>query len=100
MAGLDANGAAGDAVRINGLDVSAILIERRALALQGSRFGRELYACRTAIERSFGNAASYGGGMGPLPAWVRGLPRVRTWVWSKLLIDGIRIVRNHGLRLL
>lgn len=78
---------------------------RRSLDLQRGPFGKHpfgaaLYRCRTAIERSFGNAASYGGGMGPLPAWVRHLPRVRTWVWGKLLIDGIRFVKKHKLRLL
>ena len=36
--------------------------------------------------------------LGPLPAWVRGLARVRTWVWAKLLINGVRIVRKHDLR--
>jgi hypothetical protein len=25
-----------------------------------------------------------------LPAWVRGLERVRTWVWAKLLINAVR----------
>lgn len=61
--------------------------------LRGS-FGRALYAARTAIERSFGNAGSFGGGLGPLPAWVRGLNRVRTWVWAKLLINAVRILRR------
>lgn len=62
-----------------------------------SDFGPTLYAMRTAIERGFGNATSFGGGMGPLPAWVRRGHRVRTWVWAKLLINAARILRNHGL---
>ena len=70
----------------------------RSIALQRSAFGRALYRARTAIERSFGHAGSFGGGLAPLPAWVRGQPRVRTWVWAKLLINGVRIVRNHRLR--
>jgi hypothetical protein len=70
----------------------------RSLALLRGDFGKALYRARTAIERSFGNAASFGGGLGPLPAWVRGLPRVRTWVWAKLLINGIRIMRKQKLR--
>jgi DDE family transposase len=63
----------------------------RSIALQRGGFGRALYRARTAIERSFGNATSFGGGLGPLPAWVRGLERVRTWVWAKLLINAVRI---------
>jgi hypothetical protein len=66
---------------------------RRSIALMRSPFGKELYQARTAIERSFGNAASFGGGLGPLPAWVRGLDRVRTWVWAKLIINAARSTR-------
>jgi hypothetical protein len=66
---------------------------QRGLALLRESFGKALYRARTAIERSFGNATSFGGGLGPLPAWVRGLARVRTWVWAKLLINAVRIQR-------
>ena len=65
----------------------------RSIAIMQSDFGKALYKARTAIERSFGNAVSFGGGLGPLPAWVRGLERVRTWVWAKLLINAVRILR-------
>ena len=65
----------------------------RSRELLGGSFGKALYRTRTAIERSFGNAGSFGGGLGPLPAWVRGLDRVRTWVWAKLLINAVRILR-------
>jgi len=70
----------------------------RSRELLRTAFGRAVYRTRTAIERSFGHAGSFGGGLGPLPAWVRGLARVRTWVWAKLLINGVRIVRKHDLR--
>ncbi len=63
----------------------------RSIQIMRSAFGAVLYRARTAIERSFGNASSFGGGLGPLPAWVRGLERVRTWVWAKLLINAVRI---------
>ncbi len=66
----------------------------RSIEIVRSDFGRALYRARSAIERSFGNAASFAGGLGPLPAWVRGLPRVRTWVWAKLLINAVRIQRK------
>jgi hypothetical protein len=64
----------------------------RSIDILKSDFGKALYKARTAIERSFGHAGSFGGGLGPLPAWVRGLPRVRTWVWAKLLINAVRIL--------
>jgi hypothetical protein len=35
--------------------------------------------------------------LAPLPAWVRGLPRVRTWVWAKLLINAARILKHKDL---
>ncbi len=55
----------------------------RGLEILQGDFGKALFKARTAIERSFGNATAFGGGLGPLPAWVRGLGRVRTWVWAK-----------------
>jgi hypothetical protein len=58
-------------------------------------FGKDLYRQRADIERAFGNAGSFAGGLGPLPAWVRRLHRVRTWVWAKLLINGVRILKKQ-----
>jgi len=69
----------------------------RSIALMGTRFGERLYQLRNRIERSYGNATSFGGGLGPLPAWVRGLDRVRTWVWAKLLINGARVIKHKDL---
>jgi hypothetical protein len=60
-------------------------------------FGKALYRLRGSIERSIGNATSFAAGLGPLPAWVRRRHRVRTWVWAKLLINGVRIVKKQGL---
>jgi hypothetical protein len=62
-----------------------------------SDFGKTLYGARGGIERRYGHAASFGGGLGPLPAWVRGRERVRSWVCAKLLINAVRLLRNHGL---
>jgi hypothetical protein len=66
-----------------------------APALPAGEFGRDLYRQHTAIERCFGQATSFGGGLSPLPAWVLGLPRVRTWVWAKLIINAVRIRRSR-----
>jgi Transposase DDE domain len=63
----------------------------RSIALLAAPLGKALYKARAAVERSFGHAGSFGGGLQPLPAWVRGLARVRTWVWAKMLINAIRI---------
>jgi Transposase DDE domain len=69
----------------------------RSIELLHHDFGKQLYKVRTQIERSFGNATSCGGGLAPLPAWVRGLARVRTWVWSKMLINAVRILNHKDL---
>jgi hypothetical protein len=61
-----------------------------SIDLMRHEYGQSVYKARTRIERSFGNATSFGGGLGPLPAWVRGLERMRTWVWAKLLINAVR----------
>jgi len=45
---------------------------------------------RDAIERYFGNLTSFGGGLSPLPAWVRTLPRVRRRVQARITIHALR----------
>lgn len=60
-------------------------------------FGKALCRRRGEIERDFGQATCFGGGLAPLPAWVRGIERVRTWVWAKLIINATRILRNKRL---
>jgi hypothetical protein len=62
-----------------------------ALRLFADGLGWGLYRWRTSIERKFGNAGSFGGGLGPLPGWVRRLGRVTRWVWCKLAINAARI---------
>jgi hypothetical protein len=61
------------------------------------QFGRQLYALRASIERRFGRLTNFGGGLSPLPNWVRTLPRVRLWVGAKLLIDAARAGANARL---
>jgi len=69
----------------------------RCFDLVRDDFGRDLLRLRGSIERKFGNATSFGGGLGPLPAWVRGSERVRTWVWAKLIINSARILKKKDL---
>ena len=66
--------------------------------LLGHEYGQKLYQARREIERDFGNATAFGGGLAPLPAWVRGLRRVHTWVWAKLLINAVRILNHNDLQ--
>ena len=54
-------------------------------------FGPSLHRQPDEIDRSFGNLTSFGGGLAPLPAWVRRIWRVRAWVHAKLLINAARI---------
>jgi hypothetical protein len=63
----------------------------RGLALMRTARGRRVYRRRTDIERRYAHLTGFAGGLQPLPAWVRGQSRVRTWVWAKLLLNGARI---------
>jgi Transposase DDE domain len=54
------------------------------------RFGRQLLQNRTAIERHFGNATNWGGGLTHLPPWARTHRRVRRWVQAKLALTALR----------
>jgi hypothetical protein len=71
----------------------------RGLALLASDEGRNLMRQRLAVERAFGNCTSFGGGLAPLPPWVRRLHRVRLWVQAKLLINALRITQNKPVAL-
>jgi hypothetical protein len=67
------------------------------LPARGRGFVRAVMAVRRTIEGRFGNATSFGGGLGPLPARVRRRHRVVRWVWAKRIIHGIRTVKKHRL---
>lgn len=53
-------------------------------------FGEQLLQQRSTIERCFGNATNWGGGLTHLPAWVRTHRRVRLWVQAKLALTALR----------
>lgn len=87
--------------RLRALD---LLETRPALPIaakaEGCRdFGPSLYACRADIERHFGHLGNFGGGLSPLPNWVRRPHRVVLWVAAKLVLNGLRICRNKGFTL-
>jgi hypothetical protein len=62
----------------------------RSIELLTTEFGRALYNRRNAIECRFGTLSSTGGGLSPLPAWVRRFQRVRHWVQAKIILAGLR----------
>jgi transposase len=55
--------------------------------------GKDILQRRNAIERTFGNWTSFGGGLSPLPAWVRRPQRVQLWTHAKLLVNAVRIAK-------
>jgi hypothetical protein len=69
----------------------------RGIDLMRSSFGHDLYHLRGGIERAFADLTSFGGGLAPLPAWVRHENRVWMWVSAKLLINAERILRGKRL---
>jgi hypothetical protein len=61
----------------------------RSIELLQHDFGKALYQHRGEIERQFAWLTNHGGGLAPLPNWVRRLPRVRLWIQAKLIIHAI-----------
>lgn len=51
----------------------------------------ETMKTRDEVERVFGALTCFGGGLAPLPSWVRRLPRVRRWVTAKIIIYHARL---------
>jgi hypothetical protein len=58
---------------------------------------RRVYRRRTVIERVFGHLTCTPGLLGPLPAFVRGLARVRRWVGSKICLYHARCHAKAGM---
>jgi hypothetical protein len=50
-----------------------------------------VYRERIRVEQTFAHLTSFGGGLGPLPSWVRTLPRVRRWVGAKVILYHVRL---------
>lgn len=54
------------------------------------------YARRGGIERIFSALSGFGGGLGPLPAWVRRRERVDRWVTAKVALYNARVLLRIG----
>ena len=71
----------------------------RLAALEAWRgIGGYVYRKRWEIERIFGNQSAFGGGLTPLPAWVRTLPRVTRWIGAKLIIYHVRLKLKNAVK--
>ena len=83
--------------RLRSIELLEIRPTMKGLGHDCQTFGPSLYACRTAIERQYGQMGNFGGGLSPLPNWVRRPHRVAVWLAAKLILNGLRILRNQGL---
>ena len=74
------------------------LARRRMMTLwqQKSRLCRKVLEERVQIERIFSALTCFGGGLSPLPAWVRTLRRVERWVAAKLAIYHARLLAREA----
>ena len=52
---------------------------------------------RDTLEGAFGALSNFGGGLAPLPAWVRRLDRVTRWVSIKVMIYHARLQRRKSI---
>lgn len=53
---------------------------------------------RNQVERVFSALTCAGGGLAGLPAWVRGLERVRRWVGTKIVLYNARLTARERLQ--
>lgn len=63
----------------------------------GPSFGQTLTRARIGIEQRFGRMGNFGGGLGPLPNWVRRPRRTALWTAGKILICTAREVVKQRL---
>jgi len=59
--------------------------------------GGYVYRERLRIERIFAQQSAYGGGLAPLPPWVRTLRRVRRWIGTKLILYHARLTVRRAV---
>ncbi|HEV2292428.1 MAG TPA: hypothetical protein VGR35_01150, partial [Tepidisphaeraceae bacterium] len=57
-----------------------------------------VHKARQEIERVFGVLTCTAGGLANLPAWVRGLSRVRRWVGVKIILYNARLEVRERLQ--
>jgi hypothetical protein len=68
----------------------------KSFAILKTTRGQLLLKFRDHIERQFGKLTCHGAGLGPLPAWVRTIGRVKLWVTAKLIINALHTIYNKN----
>ena len=69
-----------------------------AICCQATSLGQDLLRMRGGIERAFGQVGNFGGGLSPLPNWVRRPRRVALWVSGKFMVAMARKLTKAGLK--
>ncbi len=72
--------------------------EARVLWRDHRIMGQYVYRQRVRVEGVFSAMCSFGGGLGPLPAWVRRIDRVRRWVGAKIILYHARLMDQKNRR--
>jgi hypothetical protein len=70
---------------------TAARLEGVAFWANSPKKAKQLYARRTEIERIFSQCSNCGGGLNPLPGWIRRLDRVTLWVTAKVALHNARV---------
>jgi hypothetical protein len=66
--------------------MAVVMMTTMTTTMTTRTFGQDLLHARGGIERRFARISNFGGGLGPLPNWVRRPRRVALWVAAKFLI--------------
>jgi Transposase DDE domain len=61
-------------------------------------WAKMVYRQRIHVEGTFSNLTCPAHGLGPLPAWVRRLPRVTRWVGIKIILYHVRLMAQRGVK--
>jgi len=81
--------------RVTRIQAGKVRLEAVDVWQHPSRIASLIYGRRIEVESVFGELVSTGGLLGPLPAWVRGLKRVRRWVGAKIILYNARWRVRH-----
>ena len=71
-----------------------------SICCQATSLGLDLLHMRGGIERAFGQMGNFGGGLSPLPNWVRRPRRVALWIAGKFMIAMARKLTRAGRKTL
>jgi|WetSurMetagenome_2_1015567.scaffolds.fasta_scaffold286001_1 hypothetical protein len=67
------------------------------LAIAQTPAGKTMLRDRFGIDRFFADLGNGAGGLSPLPNFVRGLHRVRLWVFGKIILRALRLYQKQRL---